>query len=258
MLQLSLEYQQKADNSERFVTYIFVDPHPEYGYTKDYDSVITDQYVRINWPKNSGKYSWYDSVKYIFDNTNYEYVLSIEDDIIISKDYLRLCEQLYHDRALDKDDNILLFHSGGLANCRTPDRDINVIIGSSAASRSIMINRKKFKIINRFIQEKQNIVDNDMMLDAVLKKNNMITISPDFGRDGHMGVYGWSSNNIAKNMRGQKTIFPNQIPHEELYSLLKNSCLSKEKLLKLNQNKNPNYFWDFDPNINFTKLEYDL
>jgi hypothetical protein len=264
MLQLSLEYQKEAEYSDKFETYIFVDPHNEHGIVSDYDKVITDDYKRINWKQNSGKYSWYDSVKYIFENTNYEYVLSIEDDVLISKDYLRICDQLYHDRALSKDDNILYFHSGVWEK---PKGNPNKIVRSGVSSRSILINRKKFEIIKKWVEEQKNrqdfdpvwsIKDNDHMINNILKDGNMITIAPETNRHGHVGIYGWSANHIHGNNKGQSSLFDKPLSHEELYSLLKENCLSGSKLIELNQNKNPNYFWDFDPNINFTKLEYNL
>lgn len=266
MLQLSLEYQKEAEHSDKFETYIFVDPHKEHGIVSDYDKVITDEYKRINWTKNSGKYSWYDSVKYIFDNTDYEYVITIEDDVLISKDYLRMCEQLsLHDGALSKDDNILYFHIGAWEK---PRGNPNKIVRSGVSSRSILINRKKFEIIKKWVEEQKSrqdfdlvwsIKDNDHMISNVLKDRNMTTIAPETNRHGHIGIYGWSATGFQKvSHDGQSALFDKHLSHEELYSLLKENCLSGSKLLELNQNKNPNYFWDFDPNINFTKLEYDL
>jgi len=265
MLQLSLEYQKDAINHSNAETYIFVDPHNEHGIVSDYDKVITDEYKRIDWKQNSGKYSWYDSVKYIFENTNYEYVLSIEDDVLISKDYLRLCEQLFHDTALIKDDNILYFHSGAWEK---PKGNPNKIVRSGVSSRSILIYRKKFGIIKKWVEEQKNrqdfdpiwsIKDNDHMINNILKDGNMTTIAPENNRHGHVGIYGWSATKVQKvSHDGQSALFDKPLSHEELYSLLKENCLSGSKLRELNQNKNPNYFWDFDPNINFTKLEYHL
>jgi hypothetical protein len=265
MLQLSLEYQKDSTNSENFETYIFVDPHPEHGIVSDYDKVITDEYNRINWPKNSGKYSWYDSVKYIFDNTNYNYVLTIEDDVLISKDYLRLCEQLVHDTALCKEDNILYFHVGAWEK---PKGNPNKIVRSGVSSRSILICWQKFEIIKKWIEKKKNaqdydpmrtIKDNDHMLNNVLKDHNMTPIAPETNRHAHIGVYGWSATCFQKiSHEGQNALFEKPLTHDELYQFLKTNCLSGEKLRELNQNKNSNYFWDFNPNINFTKLEYDL
>jgi len=256
MLQLSLEYQKEADNSDKFETYIFVDPHNEHGIVSDYDKVITDEYKRTDWSKNSGKYSWYDSVKYVFDNTNYDYILSIEDDVLISKDYLRMCEQLaLHDLALSKDDNILYFHIGAWEK---PKGNPNKIVRSVASSRSILINRKKFEIVKKWVEEQKNIIDNDHMMKDVLGNYKMTTIAPETNRHAHIGIYGWSAANVQCDNRGQKSLFDKPLTHEEMYSLLKENCLSGSKLLKLNQNKNADYFWDFDPNIEFTKLEYEL
>jgi len=257
MLQLSLEYQQEAECSDKFKTYIFVDPHNEHGIVSDYDKVITDEYKRINWPKNSGKYSWYDSVKYIFDNTDYEYVITIEDDVLISKDYLIMCEQLsLRDEALSKDDNILYFHIGAWEK---PRGNPNKIIRSAISIRSSLISKFKFiKYIKLYYDSTKKIDGLDLDLKTILVKNNMTTIAPETNRHGHVGIYGWSANYIHGDNRGQSSLFDKPLTHEELYSLLKESCLSGTKLLELNQNKNPDYFWDFNPNINFTKLEYYL
>ena len=256
MLQLSLEYQKNAKNSENFETYIFVDPHREYGIVSDYDKVITSEYKRINWTKNSGKYSWYDSVKYIFDNTDYDYVITREDDVLISKDYLRMCEELaLHDAALEKDDHILYFHIGAWEK---PKGNPNKIVRSGVSSRSILINRKKFAIITKWVEEQKDIIDNDHMMKDVLDNYKMTTIAPETNRHGHVGIYGWSATDIHADERGQQSLFHKPLTHEQLYTILKDSCLSGNKLLELNHNKNPNYFWDFDPNINFTKLEYVL
>jgi hypothetical protein len=256
MLQLSLEYQQQAEHSDNFDTYVFVDPHPIHGYTKDYDKVITDKYIRINWPRNSGKYNWYDSVKYIFENTNYEYVITIEDDVIISKDYLRLCEQLaLHDRALKKDDDILYFHIGAWEK---PKGNPNKIIRSTASSRSILINREKFKIIDDWFKNNTNILDNDNMITNILKQKKMTTIAPQTNRHGHFGIYGWSALSVHGDHNGQQSLFDQSLTHNELYTLLKKNCLSGNNLLQLNQGKNQKYFWDFNENISFIKLEYYL
>lgn len=255
MLQLSLEYQKDATNSEDFETYVFVDPHTEHGIVSDYDKVITDEYSRVDWPKNSGKYNWYDAVKYIFDNTNYDYVLSIEDDVLISKDYLKLCNQLYHDGALIKDDDILYFHIGAWGEFVG---DLNKIVRSRASSRSIMIYRKKFEIVKNWIEQQKKIIDNDHVISDILRYHQMTTIAPKANRHAHIGIYGWSANHIHGDNSGQSRLFEKPLTHEELYLLLKQNCLSGEKLRELNKNKNPDYFWDFDPNVNFTTLEYNL
>jgi hypothetical protein len=258
MLQLSLEHQKNAENSENFQTYIFVDPHSKYGYSADYDNVITEEYIRINWSKNSGKYSWYDSVKYIFDNTDYEYVLSIEDDVLISRDYLRMCVQLSEDKVVSKYDNILYFHIGAWEK---PKGNPNKIIRSSASIRSCLINRFKFfRYIKKYydILKKNKIHGLDLDIKNILVNNKMTAIAPEVNRHAHIGVYGWSAMQIQADSKGQKSLFDKPLCHEEMYYLLKESCLSGSRLLELNQNKNPNYFWDFDPNINFNKLEYCL
>lgn len=254
MLKLSLEYQNKANLSDKYDTYIFVDPHPEHGFISDFDSVITNDYFRINWETNQNKYCWYNAIKYIFDNTNFEYTISIEDDIIISSDYFQICQQIIDDKILEKYSDILYFHIGAWIE---PVGDPNKIVRSKASSRSILINRSKFNIVKNWV-DSNSIVDNDHMMSDILNHNNFTTIAPKFNRHGHFGIYGWSSNGIHANMKGKDTIFENSINFNDLYSILKKSCLNKSELLKLNQNKNSQYFWNFDPKIQFTKLQYDI
>lgn len=254
MLQLSLEYQQLAQLSDQFDTYIFVDPHPKYLFTSDYDKVINQNYVRKNWLSNQGKFCWYNAIKYIFDTTNFDYIISIEDDIIISKDYLRLCKQIINDRILEIYSDILYFHIGAWVE---PFGNVNKIVRSSASSRSILISRKKFEIIKNWINN-NDIIDNDHMMSDILKNHKMTTIAPKMNRHGHFGIYGWSASGIFNHTSSQEDVFDTKLSFYELYNKLKDSCLNKDKLCLLNKNKNASYFWNFDPNIDFTKLEYHL
>jgi hypothetical protein len=167
-----------------------------------------------------------------------------------------MCEELaLHDAALEKDDHILYFHIGAWEK---PKGNPNKIVRSGVSSRSILINRKKFAIITKWVEEQKDIIDNDHMMKDVLDNYKMTTIAPETNRHGHVGIYGWSATDIHADERGQQSLFHKPLTHEQLYTILKDSCLSGNKLLELNHNKNPNYFWDFDPNINFTKLEYVL
>lgn len=257
-LKLSLEYQNQAQDNIDFNTYIFVDPHPKYGFVSDYDRIITSEYQRINWTENRGKYSWYDSIKYIFDNTKYEYIISIEDDILISKDYLMICKEIANENSpMIKNDDILFFHIGAWEK---PKGDPNKIVRSRASLRSCLINRSKFftHIKPYYDILKDKIFGLDIDLQKILDTKNMCTIAPETNRHGHIGIYGWSSNNIHKDMNGQRSLFEKPLSHDELYNLLRKYCLSGNDLIRLNQYKNPKYFWDFDPNINFKELYYQL
>jgi hypothetical protein len=255
LLKLSLEYQHQSEESDSIETFIFVDPHPEYKVIKEYDYVIESRYKRINWSINQGKYCWYSAVDSVFQNTNAEYILSIEDDIIISKDYIKICKQIIKDQILETYKDILYFHIGAWIK---PFGDKNKIVRSKASSRSILINRDKFNIITEWIKNNPDIIDNDHMISDILKYHNMTTIAPKMNRHGHFGIYGWSAAGKFKDQRGQSSIFTNQICFNDLYNLLSKSCLSGEKLLELNGNKNSQYFWDFDPNIQYNNLIYEL
>jgi hypothetical protein len=249
MLKLSLEFQEAAELSDTFKTFIFVDPNPIHGYDKEYNDVISSKYYRINWPRNSGKYSWYDSVKYIFENTSYNYILSIEDDIIISKDYLRLCKQVVEiDNILDFDNNILNLHIG---SWEKPKGNPNKIVRSGASIRSMLINRSKFyRYVETFYKNKtsNNISGFDLDIKTILDQNNLITIAPEMNRHGHFGIYGWSASKAETK----------DINHHELYEKLKTNCLNGKSLQSLNNNYVNHYFWDFNPNISFDNIEYSI
>lgn len=260
-LQISIEYQEAIDESKDFHTYIFIDPHPEYGISDSYDDICNKHklYTKIFLDSNKGKLSWYYSINSIFSTySKYDYIISIEDDIILSRDYIRICKQLIYDGALDKEDNILMFHAGAWGR---PNGDKNLIIRSSSSLRSTMISRKKFcKFIDTYYKDidSSTIEGLDIDIKNILNKYRLSTICPQMNRHGHFGVYGWSSNGRHADNRGQSSIFENRLTHDKLYKKIKPICLNGNKLLELNQNKNPKYFWDFDPNINFTKLNYKL
>lgn len=256
-LQLSLDYQKLADHATDLDTYIFVDPHPQHGYCIEYNSVIADKYKRINWPRNSGIYSWYDSVKYIFDNTDYEYVITIEDDVIISRDYLRLCIEIINNGILIEDNNILYFHIGAWEQ---PKGNKNLIVRSSASLRSSLISRQKFfqYVVPFYAQDDVQISGLDLDIQTILKLNKMSAIAPQMNRHAHIGVYGWSSTGQHASNLGKNHLLGRYKKHHDLYNYLSQVCFSRDKLLELNRYGNPNYFWDFSPNIDFQKLVFDI
>lgn len=256
-LQLSLDYQKLADYSDSLDTYIFVDPHPQHGYTTEYNKIITHPYKRINWPRNSGIYSWYDSVKYIFDNTNYEYIITIEDDIIVSNDYFRLCLEIINSNILLKQNDILYFHIGAWEQ---PKGDKNLIVRSSASLRSSLINRQKFfqYIVPFYAQDDVAISGLDLDIQTILKLNKLTAIAPQMNRHAHIGVYGWSSTGHHASDKGKNHLLSKYRDHQNLYNYLSKICFDRDKLLELNQYGNPDYFWDFDPNINFSHIQFIL
>jgi len=258
-LKLSLEYQQSAiQPTHAFPTFIFLDPHPEYGLSKSYNDEYINKFPKIVFENYKNRMSWYLATKYMFDNYQFDYILSIEDDVLISKDYLLMCEQVVKDDILNKKENALYFHIGAWEE---PTGDPNKIVYSGASSRSILINRNKFSVIQDHMlgnTEHNPKIGNDAMITQILKSHNMRTIAPKCNRHAHIGIYGWSSNGVHADNRGKSSVFDNGISDNELYLILKRSCLHKNKLLELNQQKNPQYFWDFNPDINFTQLVYQL
>lgn len=254
-LQISLEYQEEAFLSDTLDTYIFVDPHPDYGYDKDYEqNKVINKYKKIVFDSHKERKSWYYAIEYIFSNYDYEYVITIEDDVIISKDYLKICKQIIDDKFLENNGNLLYFHIGAWEK---PKGNPNKILKSKASSRSVLINRKKFNVIRDFVHNNNCDFNkgNDNIIRDILESKQMLTIAPEYNRHGHFGVYGWSSSAIKRDISGKKNIFKD-MSSNEVYGILKENCLSKEGLLKLNRGKSPRYFWDFDPNIDFENLIY--
>jgi len=259
-LKLSLEYQEQAHYPYEIDNFIFIDPHPNNGRSLDYNNSFLNNYVKIAFENHKARYSWYLANKYMHDNYQYEYVLSIEDDIIISRDYLLMCEEIIKSKILEQENDILYFHIGAWEK---PYGDINKIVPSQASSRSILIHKNKFDIIKEFMninhKNQSNIlIGNDSIISKILKENGMKTIAPKYNRHGHFGIYGWSSAGVFSDYSGQKSIFEEPISSESLYEIIKDACLDGSKLKHLNRNKNPRYFWDFDPNVQFDKLKYEI
>lgn len=259
-LKLSLEYQEQAHHPYDIDNFIFIDPHPKNGISLDYNNPFLNNYVKIAFENHKARYSWYLANKYMYDNYQYEYVLSIEDDIIISRDYLLMCEEIIKSKILEQENNILYFHIGAWEK---PYGDINKIVSSQASSRSILMHRNKFDMIKKFIninhKNQDNVtIGNDSIVSSILKENNMKTIAPKYNRHGHFGIYGWSSAGVHSDYNGQKSIFEKSVSSETLYKIIKDACLNGSKLLDLNQNKNPRYFWDFDPNVQFNNLQFEI
>lgn len=259
-LKLSLEYQEQAHHPYDIDNFIFIDPHPKNGISLDYNNPLLNNYIKIAFENHKARYSWYLANKYMYDNYQYEYVLSIEDDIIISRDYLLMCEEIIKSKILEQENNILYFHIGAWEK---PYGDINKIVSSQASSRSILMHRNKFDMIKKFIninhKNQNNVtIGNDSIVSSILKENNMKTIAPKYNRHGHFGIYGWSSAGVHSDYNGQKSIFEESVSSETLYKIIKDACLDGSKLLDLNQNKNPRYFWDFDPNVQFNNLQFEI
>jgi hypothetical protein len=261
-LKLSLEYQEQARHPYEIDNFIFIDPHPNSGISSDYNNSFLNNYIKIAFENHKARYSWYLANKYMYDNYQYEYVLSIEDDVIISRDYLLMCEEIIKSKILEQENNILYFHIGAWEK---PHGDINKIVSSGASSRSILIHKNKFDIVKNFMNinhenQDNTKIGNDHIISSIIKENKMKTIAPQYNRHGHFGIYGWSSSNAGAHSGyiGQKSIFEETISSESLYEIIKDACLYRSKLIDLNLNKNPNYFWDFDPDVQFEKLEYKI
>jgi hypothetical protein len=254
-LQLSLEYQNEAELNSKIKSFIFVDPHPINGYSDDFDKVINKKQKRINFEQHQGKLYWYSSIKHMFDNYEYNYILSIADDVIISKDYLKICNQIMEDKVLDNQ-TIFCFHAGAWDK---PKGDKNNIVRSSASSNSILITREKFELVKAFVKENApNMVDNNHMISEILNSKGMTTIAPEYNRHSHFGIYGYTVSGKHGNLEGQSSLFSKNKSHEDLYELLKKSCLKGKKLASLNKNQNPRYFWDFDPSIDYDLISYSI
>ena len=102
------------------------------------------------------------------------------------------------------------------------------------------------------------MVDNNHMISEILNSKGMTTIAPEYNRHSHFGIYGYTVNGKHGNLEGQSSLFSKNKSHEDLYELLKKSCLKGKKLASLNKNQNPRYFWDFDPNVDYDLISYSI
>ena len=245
LLKLSLEWQEKCDGHEQFKTHVYVDPHNFWGFTKKEFNLVTKDYKVF--PARQNRRSWTVATQELFSSYPYEYILSIEDDVILSKDYFKLCLKLIESEEFHRDD-VLYFHPGGWMS---PKGDKNLIITSGISSRSILIQREKFfKYVWPAFLRNSKIKTSDMFLGEIKERNELKVLTPQYNRHGHFGVWGFSANAIFDFSQGRRQIFPG-MDFYKIYEILKDSCLSGEKLRRLNQGRNPRYFWDFDPNVMF-------
>lgn len=255
-LRLSLEYQKKIRLSDDLRVFLFLDPHPEHGLDSSFKHIDLEPYTKIVFENHKNRKSWFLATKYIFDYYNYDYVLSIEDDVILSYDYLELCLEIIKDKILENENKVLYMHPGAWEK---PTGNINQIVYSGNSSRSILIHKSKFNKIVKYLSDHNvNAVGNDGLLNLITQHTNTKAISPKYNRHAHFGVYGWSSNRIHGSLSGKGIIFEENIDQTCLYDIMKQICFDGSKLSELNNNKNPRYFWDFDPNIQFSKLEYKV
>ena len=99
MLKLSLEYQAKADLSDEFTTYLYLD-RPK----KNADSIINKNKEVLSGFNNKKEIvtrpcnfninkNYLEACRDLF-GAGFQYVLAMEEDTIISKDFFRLCEKV--------------------------------------------------------------------------------------------------------------------------------------------------------------------
>ena len=252
---ISKEYQETASFSDQFDNFVFVDPHPERGISQEYDQVIPENWKRTDFDRNVGVFSWYKSLKHVFENYHYDYLITIEDDVIVSRDYFKMCLAVVDSGALEKDD-LMFFHAGAW---QKPEGAPDLIVRSSSSIRSTLIRREDFfRHVDAFYRKAPTVSGGDLDVQTILDSSKITSISPKRNRHGHIGVYGWSSSGVHADNRGQSSIFPSRPSFDEFYSVMKKSCQNGQELLNLNGGKNSGYFWDFDPDMDFDQLEFKL
>jgi hypothetical protein len=254
-LKISKEYQEAAAFSDHLETFVFVDPHPEGGISSEYDQVIPEDWKRINFEHNVGSFSWYKSLKHVFENHDYDHLITMEDDVIVSRDYFKMCLAVVNSGALERED-VLFFHAGAW---QKPEGPPGLIVRSSSSTRSTLIRREDFfRHIDAFYREGSAFSGFDLDVQTILDSSKITSMAPKRNRHGHIGVYGWSSNGVCADNRGQSSIFSSLPSFDEFYSVMKESCQDGQALLNLNGGKNPGYFWDFDPDMDFDRLDFEF
>ena len=258
MLRLSLEYQEKNLCGDQFKTYFFVD----YPQSEEVLSVI-DNYngnkevilrkARLDLTPNI-----LTAYRYLFGDLKANYVAIIEDDIIISKDWLKMVLWFTEN---DCDENVLAFNAGTLMDKKcVGDMSKLKYIDWYYSCASVISKRMFDKYMlphcceeyynNKDIYLRKNfpgilegkLLDQAGLFRRVRMKNDLKILCPVFRRFGHIGVYG--------RFQGESPF--EKLSTEERYNVLKKICHSGEELSKYIKCQTGN-FVDFEFDTDFNK-----
>jgi len=256
MLRLSLEFQRQNMCQSEFMTFFFAD----YSANEEVMSVLSthkqDKAIIMRKERLDLTPNILEAYKWLFANLSTNYVAIIEDDIIVSRDWLKM--MLFFINSLDKT-NVLALNAGDLRDKKLAG-DKSVIKNNDwYFSCASIISREMFEkyILPHCKPEYYNnkdaylrkhfpgmlegkLLDQAGLFRRVRMRYNLKVLCPVFRRFGHIGVYG--------RFQGGSPLYGKET--QERYKILKNACCSQVELEKWVSQKTGN-FVDFEPNTDF-------
>jgi hypothetical protein len=256
MLQLSLEFQEQNQCQDKFMTFFFADnpSDPEiipilnkHAYPKS----IIMRGSRLDLTPNI-----LEAYKWLFENIKTDFVAIIEDDIIVSQDWLKM--MLWFARN-NKDENVMAFNAGDLRDKELAGdlQEIKYINWyyscASIISRNIFekyilphCKQEYYQNKDKYLRKhfpgilEGQLLDQAGLFRRIRIKHGLKVICPVYRRFGHIGVYG----------RFQRGSPLGDLATKERYEILKNACRSRKELEKWVEWKSGN-FVDFNENTDF-------
>jgi hypothetical protein len=259
ILKLSLESQMNADLFEDTKTIIFVDKSSAQntkditdvinGFDADIEIVFREEHYGVN--KNP-----LEAFKYVYDKYGVEYLVLIEEDVLVAKDFFSLLKYCMDQGWFWKEKCMGMV--GGFDGDKW-GTDINKIhLAKWFDTRLMALNKENFykyvevhcnqeyyrtpmDYINRCFNETKYYTF-DWLLGRLTQDNELFCIFPEIHRYGYIGVFG---SGTSKSEIEQKS-------YQEQYEILKQSQYCASLLTKISAPNNQAIFRDFDPNIKST------
>ncbi len=256
MLKLSLELQEKAEGVQDYLTVFCVDDSEEneknleviddYRFSKK----IIKRKEHFGLTKNI-----LEGLKYCFEESKADYVTVIEDDCVISNDYLKYIE--YCSTHFYDDDVFAICSINYIINSLKEDKTkvrkvawfypLSYTIKKEVYDKYISphVGKKQYyddpiSYLNTHFSEYQGrFYDVAGLFQRIRAHFDLECIIPYVIRVNHIGVYG----------RNQGDSEFKELSFEEQYKILKSSYKSHNKLIKLTNNRYSNNFWDFNSNL---------
>ena len=262
MLRLSLEFQQKNWCQDKFMTFFFIDHSdnrevmPIINAYSQPKTIISRQ-ARLDLTPNI-----LEAYKWTFANVKTDYVAIIEDDTIVSQDWLKMMLWFAEN---NRDETVMALVAGDLLDKKlSGDKNVVKCIDryyscASIVSRTMFehhvlphCNEEYYKANNagkdKYLRKyfpgilEAQLLDQMGLFRRAKMKNKLKVICPVFRRFGHIGVYG--------RFHGKSSL--EQMKTEQRYEVLKKACYSQVELEKWASLKTGN-FVDFEPNTDFGK-----
>jgi hypothetical protein len=264
ILKLSLEYQQEAVDLDKFITVFVVD----YPQSDEIMCVIGDYkppkaiILRKQWYNLTR--SILEAYKWIFEDFNADMVVTIEEDAIIAKDFLKLA-LWFRENPISSE--VLTLNSGWLEELavRQDDNKLHKINWHFPVAIGVMRNMFEKYVLPHCHEGYYNNAPSYLwehfpdiwkrgsntgqagLFNRIRIKNNLQVLCPEVRRAGHIGVYGFFQG-------GNKF---GELSEPAKYEVLKQYACDGKFLRQLAEGQNPDNFVDFNPNTDFKALYID-